>query len=499
MQTTRRTILFPGDDVTAPIDEVGGKACSLLRLCRVGLPVPPGCVLTTAFFELWSASIRETTAWHAIKASGGVVPASCAEALQNHCQSLPYSPDQQKVLEQSLRHLPNRSGVWVVRSSSPAEDLGEASSAGLYRTEIGVPTEALCDAIRNVFASSFEERVFAYQRRKGHTTSLPQMAVIVQEAVPADVAGIAFSSNPVSNSHQEVVINAGWGLGESIVSGRVSPDELVLAKHGAAILDRKMGGKETAIFLLPGGGVRECHGYRSGRFCLEEEDAVALRDLTLRVEELYGCPVDVEWASLNGEMLLLQARPVTTMVPLPEALRTAVDTPARMYLDLTLVEHGMQGALSPLGSSWMDLVLGYTLESLTAHPRLGRDAVTGIGQVVDGRMYLNISNLMWVMKPRMISLIFGGLDAYSAAIIRSADPGQWKTPGRPPLLSGILAASLRHSHDLFFHAARGFLLPETVAHECRASTAEFLRALDDLESQDLSFADYCRQAGRLTV
>ncbi len=499
MQTTRSSILFPGDEGPEAIDKVGGKAFSLLRLCRAGLPVPPGCILTTAFFGPWSSSVMTTQEWRSIAAPGNRIRESCVKALQDHCKGLAFSPLQREILATALRRLGPGTGLWAVRSSSTAEDLDEASFAGLYRTEIGVPTAGLEDAIRRVFASSFEQRVLSYRPWNGCGPEAPQMAVIVQEMIPAEVSGIVFSANPLNNSHEEVVINAGWGLGESIVSGQTSPDELVLAKSGTAVLTRKTGAKETALFLDPDGEVREYHGYRSGEFCLEIDDAGLLRDLVCRVEELYGGPVDVEWALQDGEILLLQARPITTLVPLPESLRTHGGAPKQMYLDLTLVEHGMQGALSPLGSSWMDLVLGYTLEALTGHPRVGRDAAHGIAQVVDGRMYLNVSNLLWIMNTEMIALLFGGLDASSAGIIRASGPGEWRSPKRPPFLRGISAASLWQSRDLLLHAAHGFVFPEAVSRECRASADAFLAALDDLETQDLSFTDFCEEAGRLVV
>lgn len=499
MPQNRSSILFPGDDGPVVTGEVGGKAYSLFRLCRAGLPVPPGCVLTTTFFEPWSVSLRKTDAWRILMESEDAVPKSCAEMLQAACRDFSFTPGQQDVLQQSLRRLDHKTGLWAVRSSSPDEDLGDASYAGLYKTEIGVPTAELEDAIRRVFASLFAEQVLSYQQGNRREQKAPQMAVIVQELIAADISGIAFSANPVNNCREEVVLNAGWGLGESIVSGRTSPDELVMAKHGNTILARKTGAKETALFPDPAGGVREYQGYRSDWFCLDECDALVLRDLVAAVENLYGHAVDVEWARMSGEIFLLQARPITTMIPLPEVLRTTGEEHPRMYLDITLVEHGMQGSLSPLGASWMDRILGFTLESLTNHPRVGRDAAAGIAQVADGRMYLNISNLLHIMDPWMIALLFGGLDASSAEIIRNSDPQVWKSPVKPPLLKGITTASLWQSRDLFLHAARGFLSPAAVSRECRASAETFLTALDDLEARDLSFVDYGDEAGRLIV
>ncbi|MBT8508927.1 hypothetical protein AZH53_11060 [Methanomicrobiaceae archaeon CYW5] len=500
VHSSRCSILFPGDEGSAAIEEVGGKAFSLLELCRAGLPVPPGCVLTTAFFASWSASVMATEVWRSMAASGTPIAESGVKALQDHCTGLAFSPLQGEVLASALRRLGTDPGIWAVRSSSPAEDEQEASFAGIYRTEIGVTTNGLEDAIRRVFASSFEGRVLSYHRAHRRDPGPPAMAVIVQKLVPADISGIAFSANPVTNSREEIVINAGWGLGETIVTGRTSPDELVLTRQGSTIVDRKTGAKEIACFARPGGGVRECHGYHSERFCLDGYDPFVLRDLVLKAEEVFGDAVDVEWAGKDGNLMILQARPITTMVPLPEALRTGGGgEPVRMYLDLTLVEHGMQGALSPLGSSWMDGILGCTVESLTGNSCAGRDAICGIAQVTEGRMYLNISNLLWIMHPRMIDLLFGGLDTSSAAIIRDCDPAAWKNPVRPALLRGMTAASLWQSRDLLLHAGRGFLSPEAVSRECRRSEAEFLASLDELELQDLPFSEYCEKAGRLIV
>ena len=144
--------------------------------------------------------------------------------------------------------------LFAVRSSSPEEDLESASFAGIYETVLGVTDESLGEAIKTCFASALDERVAAYKMEHGYDVSEPKIAVIIQKQVVSDVSGVAFSLNPVTNCYDEVVINANFGLGDTVVDGTVTPDHFVVDKVSEMILEKVAGKKDIARYMKTDGG-----------------------------------------------------------------------------------------------------------------------------------------------------------------------------------------------------------------------------------------------------
>ena len=138
---------------------------------------------------------------------------------------------------------------FAVRSSSPEEDLEGASFAGGYETTLGVTVETLEAAILHSFTSSFDERVFLYKKEHGFQLDHPRIAVVVQQQVDAESAGVAFSLNPLNNCFDEAVINANHGLGESVVAGEADPDVFVVDKLKREIIETRIGSKQAVITL----------------------------------------------------------------------------------------------------------------------------------------------------------------------------------------------------------------------------------------------------------
>ncbi|MGH3436443.1 MAG: PEP/pyruvate-binding domain-containing protein [Sciscionella sp.] len=233
---------------------VGRKAATLGVLTRAGLAVPEGLVLT-------------------------------AEAAEDGSSAT--LPDDVEAAIRSIAAHFGR-GLLAVRSSSVAEDTPDASYAGQYETVLHVVgLDALRAAIRSCWASARSERVRAYQRARGKAGT-PPIAVLVQRQVDADVAGVAFSANPVSGARHEVLVSAVPGLGDTLVNGERQPDEWVVTGQVA-----------TAV--------------RVPHQALAEPQAKAVAALARRVESLLGGPQDVEWAMADGKLLVLQARPITAL------------------------------------------------------------------------------------------------------------------------------------------------------------------------------------------
>ena len=261
-----------------------------------------------------------------------------------------------------------------MRSSSPEEDLVSASFAGGYETRLGVRPADLDDAVRHCFASSLAERVLVYKQEHGFDVLSPRIAVIVQQQIDSEVAGVWFSLNPLTNDYDEAVIDANWGLGESVVAGLVSPDHFIIDKVGRQVVDKKLGAKQVSIWQRPDGGTIERKGHRSAELTLSDAQLGELTDAMCRIEELYGKPMDIEWACAGGRLHVLQARPITCYVPLPPEMVTKPGERRRLYVDAALSK-GMtiNAPISPMGLDWMKDNLSCFLEQFGAPVRLDLD------------------------------------------------------------------------------------------------------------------------------
>lgn len=264
------------------VSRAGSKAANLARLLQAGFPVPDGFVVTVDAFEHFLAvnGFSPDTSYEAVATAS--VPEDIADALRTALARLGDAP-------------------LAVRSSGVAEDLPGASFAGQYETVLGVRGgPALLAAVRHCWASAFGERVAAYRAARTQK-GVVKMAVLVQRLVPADAAGVAFTANPVTGSRSETVISAVRGLGDRLVSGQVSPDEWLI---------------EDDKVSCP----RNIEG------AIDAAEAKAVADLARRVETYLGNPQDIEWAIADGQLFLLQARPITA---LPEGEQELIPVPAK--------------------------------------------------------------------------------------------------------------------------------------------------------------------------
>jgi phosphoenolpyruvate synthase/pyruvate phosphate dikinase len=203
----------------------------------------------------------------------------------------------------------------AVRSSGTAEDLAEASFAGMHDTILDVRgREALVHAIKECFASLFTSRAVVYRRRNGFDD--PSIALVVQRMVASEAAGVMFTANPLTQATDEVVINSSWGLGESVVSSLVEPDLFILKAGKIRVREKKLGSKEFKIFRDPNaasGTVQtETKTQERDLYSLSDEQACKLARLGLRIQNYYdGLPQDIEWGYEAGAFYVLQSRPVT--------------------------------------------------------------------------------------------------------------------------------------------------------------------------------------------
>ncbi len=265
------------DQITpADADAVGGKGLSLGLMAAAGLPVPPGfCVGSAAF---------------------------------RRCRGQALAADLAKSIADAYRVLGG--GLVAVRSSATAEDGALTSFAGQQETFLGVQgDDAVCTAVGRCWASLDTERAVAYRRRQGVGEDGLAMAVVVQRLVPAEVAGVLFTRDPLDVEGRRMLVEASWGLGESVVSGRVTPDRFHIDRDTGMVLERLINSKTTETTAE---GTRPVDADKQNQPCLNDAQLAGLADLGRQVETFYGDARDLEWAWADGRFWLLQARPITT-------------------------------------------------------------------------------------------------------------------------------------------------------------------------------------------
>ena len=479
-------VSFPGTEQTT-LAEVGGKGYSLIRMVEAGLPVPSGAVLTTEFFGPWFDEIQASAAWAALADATADKWATLCNELKGLCLALRLTAAQRQSLEDLRKNLAALGDdvLFAVRSSSPEEDLASASFAGGYETRLGVRPADLDDAVRHCFASSLDERVLVYKKEHGFDVLSPRIAVVVQQQIDSEVAGVGFSLNPLTNDYDEAVIDANWGLGESVVAGLVSPDHFIVDKVGRQVVNKKLGAKQVSIWLAPDGGTIERKGHRSAELTLSDAQLGELTDMMCRIEELYEKPTDIEWAYAGDQLHVLQARPLTTYVPLPPEMVTKPGERRRLYVDAALSKGlTINAPISPMGLDWMEGLISSVLEEL-----VGTDVIPEEGLFFNagGRFYMNLSNMMWLASPKALSKNSAYTDALMAEILANVDAKRYRAATRPPWVGlrilWFIPKVLWQVRGFFCNMAWAILSPE------RARRA-YQRKVDAFEVELTENVDY---------
>ena len=307
------SFILPFDSLTeadAPL--VGNKGLRLAEMGQAGLPVLPGfCVTTSAY--------RAFLTTNGLKAIVDGAPDTIYDRAGSIREYLMNSPagnlpaEVAKAISQAYLALGNP--VVAVRSSATLEDHFGASFAGQYDTFLNVTgIGEVLQKIQACWAGLWGERALAYMREQKADPLQADMGVVVQVQGKAQAAGVLFTLNPTTSREEEMVVEAAWGLGEAVVSGRVTPDRYVIDIRDRAVVTRDISNQSIIMIAAEKGGMEEqpLPQHQRDRSVLSDEQLLALTDLGGKVQLLYGYPQDIEWALVDEEFVLLQARPLTS-------------------------------------------------------------------------------------------------------------------------------------------------------------------------------------------
>jgi len=324
MRTQYAPLVIPLTDTGAGLPAVGGKGASLARLAGAGLPVPGGFCVTTEAYRRFVAEAGLAADIRAAVAGVRIDDPDAAEAAARRireafaAREMPAETTQ--AIAEAYARLADGDGAGgdtavAVRSSATAEDLPDASFAGQQDTYLNIHgAGAVQDAVRRCWASLWTARAMIYRARRGIAPDEVSIAVVVQQLVPAEAAGVLFTADPQTGDTRRMVVNASWGLGESVVSGQVTPDTLVLDPSSGRVLEQHLGDKTVMTVRAPE-GIREQPVPDELRAApvLDATQAGELAGIGTRIARLYGGPVDIEWALHDGHFAVVQARPITVV------------------------------------------------------------------------------------------------------------------------------------------------------------------------------------------
>lgn len=400
-------------DSHASLETVGGKGASLSRMINAGLPVPDGFHITTAAYRRFidSNNLGEVieASLHALEISE---PASLDDTAQRIGSAIlqgTIPPEVASEIIQAYADLPGRDPAVAVRSSATAEDLPEASFAGQQDSYLNISgAEALLEAIKRCWASLWAARAISYRVKQGFPTEGVALAIVVQLLVPAEVAGILFTANSITGARDQALINASWGLGESIVGGKVTPDTIVVDKKTKQVLNYEVADKQVMTVKV-NGATQEKPVPKSLRKvpALTDTDTLKLTDLGMKIEDLYQMPMDIEWTLTDGELAIVQARPITA---LPEEgisppAEWPMPDPKGQYMRASIVDL-MPDPLTPLFDTMGLPAINAGIEKLSeALLNMPEDTDLNVMLTINGYAYQQANyppRVWWLLITRMV-------------------------------------------------------------------------------------------------
>jgi pyruvate, water dikinase len=379
MESNQYIQFFDGG-IEPTLEALGGKGSSLVTMTSAGMPVPPGFVVTTAAFDEFMSEAGITQEIHDLlegldpedvaemeKVSAGIRADICSKPVPENLRA------QTLAAYEALMARFEEAVPVAVRSSATAEDLPDASFAGQQDTYLWLEgAKAVTEHIRQCWASLFTARAIIYRLKNGIPNEGLSMAVVVQKMVNSKVSGVAMTLDPANGDRSKITIDSSYGVGEMVVSGQVTPDNILLDKVTLAVVSEHLGDKHAE--LVPDRSAhtlveREVDEERRGRRSLSDDELTAVASMAKRAEKHYKCPQDIEWALdadlPDGEnLLLLQSRPETVHSSKPAAPKASTGGYAAAFGAVPAA--GTAGTAGTAGSGTPAAGTGFSLGSITA-------------------------------------------------------------------------------------------------------------------------------------
>ena len=378
------------DDENAELPRVGGKGASLAKLVQNGLPVPPGFHIPTDVYRRFVETTQLQEKIVGALASASTDSPEAFDMVEKEIAESFASRDMPEEVTRAIYEAYAAMGDRVavaVRSSATAEDLPGMSFAGQQQSFLNVRgNDALVGAIKQCWASLWTARAIQYRARQRIEHTAVAMAVVVQELVPADAAGVLFTADPVSGARGHLHINAAFGLGEAIVGGDVSPDTIVVEKY-KMVIERQTISSKNVMTVRTETGTETAAVPEDKRdvAVLSVEEAIELSRIGTRIEALWGEPVDIEWARAQGKFYIVQTRPITGLRAETPPLLTWNDSLMGDYLWTSAnLGEAIPDVMTPC--TW-SIVQGFMMDAMFAQYILGHPLYGNVG----GRFYMNIS------------------------------------------------------------------------------------------------------------
>lgn len=290
----------------------GGKGASLGEMTQINLPIPSGFVITTEIYNDFLQAVDLDLKIASILKEVDVNKTDSVEHASSSIHSLILNTKISQELEENIiQAYKNLNTTHVaVRSSATAEDGTTTAWAGQLETYLNTDEHALIDNIQKCWASLYTPRAIFYQIKNNLHNQPIAVAVVVQAMIQSELSGIAFSVHPISKNPNQLIVEAGYGLGEAIVSGQVTPNNYIVQKNPRAILEKNIFPQLKGLYKE---GWRELEPELAEKQVLTDAQILELSELIIEIEHHYKFPCDIEWAYANNQFYITQSRPITTL------------------------------------------------------------------------------------------------------------------------------------------------------------------------------------------
>ena len=336
MHQGQKAIVWFNEVTKKDIPLVGGKGANLGEMTNAHIPVPPGFIVTAnAYYDFLQRSKISDKIHNLLKPldpNDSKQLQQIAGQVQQVVLDAPMPPELAKEIEQA--YIKMGRGLVAVRSSATAEDLPEASFAGQQSTFLNVQGEkGVVAAVQACWASLFTPRAIFYRHQQGFDHLRVGIAVPVQKMVQSEASGVMFTLEPVTSDSSKIIIEAVYGLGETIVSGDVTPDTYMVDKDGLRISRKTIAPQEWKLIKREGSKGEETNvkvvltPEEQAQQKISDEDIITLAKLGKRIEDWYQFPQDIEWAKENNKLFIVQTRPVTTIKEREAEVKPEIEAP----------------------------------------------------------------------------------------------------------------------------------------------------------------------------